>query len=50
MVLSIYIYRLELVVSDGTAQVVVVMFDETATELVKCSAESLAQSDEEVNL
>ncbi|GJT39241.1 zinc finger BED domain-containing protein RICESLEEPER 2-like protein [Tanacetum coccineum] len=40
-------YRLELGISDATAHVVVVMFDETGSELVKCSADSLAQSDEE---
>nr|GEX79767.1 hypothetical protein [Tanacetum cinerariifolium] len=31
-------YRLELEVSDDTAQTVVVMFDETARAMVKCSA------------
>ncbi|GKB47652.1 nucleic acid-binding, OB-fold protein, partial [Tanacetum coccineum] len=40
-------YRLELGISDATTHVVVVMFDETAFELVKCSADSLVQSDEE---
>ncbi|GJS98403.1 ATP-dependent DNA helicase PIF1-like protein, partial [Tanacetum coccineum] len=40
-------YRLELGISNATAHVVVVMFDDTAFELVKCSADSLAQSDEE---
>ncbi|GKG13665.1 hypothetical protein Tco_0350625, partial [Tanacetum coccineum] len=40
-------YRLELGIFDATAHVVVVMFDETASELVKCSGDSLAQSDEE---
>ncbi|GKB03797.1 hypothetical protein Tco_0831940 [Tanacetum coccineum] len=39
--------ELELGISDATAHVVVVMFDETASELVKCSADSLAQSDKE---
>nr|GEX25429.1 hypothetical protein [Tanacetum cinerariifolium] len=34
-------YRLEVDVSDNTAQVVVVMFNETATALVNCSADSL---------
>ncbi|GKC97147.1 replication protein A 70 kDa DNA-binding subunit C-like protein [Tanacetum coccineum] len=43
-------YRLELGISDATSHVVVVMFDETTSELVKCSADSLAQSNEEVNL
>ncbi|KAL6554207.1 hypothetical protein OROMI_019880 [Orobanche minor] len=37
-------YRLELGVSDDTAHIVVVMFDETATNLVKCSAESILES------
>nr|GEV57966.1 ATP-dependent DNA helicase PIF1-like [Tanacetum cinerariifolium] len=41
-------YRLELGISDATVHVVVVMFDETVSELVKCSTDSLAQSDEEV--
>ncbi|GJT95896.1 zinc finger, CCHC-type containing protein [Tanacetum coccineum] len=41
------VYRLELGFSDATAYVVVVMFDETTSELVKCSADSLTQSDEE---
>ncbi|GKA17243.1 cytochrome b5-like protein [Tanacetum coccineum] len=40
-------YKLKLRISDATAHVVVVIFDETASELVKCSADSLAQSDEE---
>ncbi|GKE33386.1 ATP-dependent DNA helicase PIF1-like protein, partial [Tanacetum coccineum] len=31
-------YRLELEISDDTAEVVVVLFDETATSLLKCSA------------
>ncbi|GKF64276.1 nucleic acid-binding, OB-fold protein, partial [Tanacetum coccineum] len=34
-------YRLELEVSDDTAETVVVMFDETATSLLKCSAASM---------
>ncbi|KAL6571824.1 hypothetical protein OROHE_002693 [Orobanche hederae] len=36
-------YRLELGVSDDTAHAVVVMFDETAANLVKCSAESILE-------
>nr|GEW08152.1 hypothetical protein [Tanacetum cinerariifolium] len=47
MVISIGKYRLELGISNATTQVVVVMFDETASMLVKCSDDSLAQSDEE---
>nr|GFA33282.1 hypothetical protein [Tanacetum cinerariifolium]GFA55052.1 hypothetical protein [Tanacetum cinerariifolium] len=35
-------YMLELGISDATLHVVVVMFDETVSELVKCSANSLA--------
>lgn len=41
-------YRLELVVSDHTAQAVVVVFDELSTKLVKSSAESLLKEDFEV--
>nr|GEU50241.1 hypothetical protein [Tanacetum cinerariifolium] len=40
-------YMLKLGIFDATAHVVVVMFDETAYELVKCSADSLAQSNDE---
>ncbi|KAL6577819.1 hypothetical protein OROMI_010147 [Orobanche minor] len=40
-------YRLELDVSDNTAHTMVVMFDETATELVKFSAESLLEGEDE---
>nr|GEZ59715.1 hypothetical protein [Tanacetum cinerariifolium] len=36
-------YRLELGIFDASVHVVVVMFDETASKLVKCSADSLAQ-------
>ncbi|GKE80545.1 RNA-directed DNA polymerase, eukaryota, partial [Tanacetum coccineum] len=43
-------FRLELDVFDKTASTVVVMFDELATELVKCSAASLAKADEDVGL
>nr|GEZ16645.1 hypothetical protein [Tanacetum cinerariifolium] len=43
-------FRLELDVSDKTASTVVVMFDEPAIELVKCSADSLAAADEDVGL
>nr|GEX76755.1 hypothetical protein [Tanacetum cinerariifolium] len=45
-------YRLELGVTDDTTHVVVVLFDEPATKLGKCSAESLLTSsaDEDSNL
>nr|GEV74280.1 ATP-dependent DNA helicase PIF1-like [Tanacetum cinerariifolium] len=36
-----HLYRLEVDVSDNTVQAVVVMFNETATALVNCSADSL---------
>nr|GFA38762.1 hypothetical protein [Tanacetum cinerariifolium] len=41
-------FRLELVVSNETGYVVVAMFDETASELVKCSADLIAQDEEEL--
>ncbi|GKB68705.1 reverse transcriptase domain-containing protein [Tanacetum coccineum] len=44
------VLRLELDVSDKTASTMVVMFDEPATELVKCFADSLATADEDVGL
>ncbi|GJW20637.1 replication protein A 70 kDa DNA-binding subunit C-like protein [Tanacetum coccineum] len=40
-------YRLELDVADDTANAVVVMFDEPATTLVGCSAESIMEDDDE---
>ncbi|GKF77002.1 ATP-dependent DNA helicase PIF1-like protein, partial [Tanacetum coccineum] len=40
-------YRLEMEVSDDTAQAVVVMFDETARTVVKCSAGSIVGSEEQ---
>nr|GEW88215.1 hypothetical protein [Tanacetum cinerariifolium] len=43
-------YRLELDVADDTGHTVVVLFDEPATALIKCFAESLAEADDEVNL
>ncbi|GJW72179.1 zinc finger, CCHC-type containing protein [Tanacetum coccineum] len=46
---SISMFRLELGVSDETTHVVVVMFGETASELVKCSADSIAQGEEEIH-
>nr|GEX99147.1 putative reverse transcriptase domain-containing protein [Tanacetum cinerariifolium] len=36
-----WVYRLEVVVADDTARTVVVMFNDTATQLLKCLAESL---------
>lgn len=42
-------FRLELDVSDHTAQTVVVLFDETVRDLVKCSPESLLESNPEGN-
>nr|GEX94596.1 hypothetical protein [Tanacetum cinerariifolium] len=42
-------YRLELDVSDDTGHIVVVLFDELATTLVKCSAESITQADDEID-
>ena len=42
-------FRLELDVSDHTAQTVVVLFDETVRDLLKCSPESLLVSDPEVD-
>ncbi|GJV85980.1 MAK10-like protein [Tanacetum coccineum] len=41
-------YRLDLEISDDTAEVVVVMFDETAISLLKCSASSIVGSESEV--
>ena len=43
-------YRLELGVSDDTAQTVVVLFDDPAKKLVKCSAAALMELDDEVNI
>ncbi|GJX40662.1 uncharacterized mitochondrial protein-like protein [Tanacetum coccineum] len=40
-------YRLELGITDDTANIVVVMFDEPATTLVGCSAESVMEDDDE---
>nr|GEV42697.1 hypothetical protein [Tanacetum cinerariifolium] len=40
-------YRLEVVVADDTAYIVVVMFDDTATELLKCSVVSLLGAGED---
>ncbi|GJX39774.1 replication protein A 70 kDa DNA-binding subunit C-like protein [Tanacetum coccineum] len=53
----VFRYRLEAVVADDTAHTVVVMFNDTATELLKCFAESLmgtedeySDADDELNL
>ncbi|GJS78702.1 reverse transcriptase domain-containing protein [Tanacetum coccineum] len=43
-------FRIDLDVSDNTASTVVVVIDEPATELVKCSADSLVAADEDVGL
>ncbi|GJU35296.1 reverse transcriptase domain-containing protein [Tanacetum coccineum] len=40
-------YMLELDIADDTANAVVVMFDEPATTLVRCSAESVMEDDDE---
>ncbi|GJR39333.1 ATP-dependent DNA helicase PIF1-like protein [Tanacetum coccineum] len=40
-------YRLELDISDAIAEAVVVMFDETAKSLVKCSASSIVGSEDQ---
>nr|GEY82945.1 hypothetical protein [Tanacetum cinerariifolium] len=45
---NLLMYRLKVDVSDNTAQVVVVMFNETATALVNCSADSLMDTVDEV--
>nr|GEY88735.1 hypothetical protein [Tanacetum cinerariifolium] len=41
-------YRLEVVVADDTAHTIVVMFNEIATELLNCSADSLIEAEDEV--
>nr|GEU77957.1 hypothetical protein CTI12_AA123990 [Tanacetum cinerariifolium] len=41
------LYRLELKVSDATAEVVVVMFNKTASSLVKCTADSIVEYEEQ---
>ncbi|GJY10516.1 ATP-dependent DNA helicase PIF1-like protein [Tanacetum coccineum] len=43
------VLRLELDISDQTASTVVVMFDDIATELVKCFADSIMQTEDEVD-
>ncbi|GJY51338.1 DNA helicase PIF1, ATP-dependent [Tanacetum coccineum] len=43
----VFRYRLEVVVADDTAHTVVVMFNDTATELLKCLAESLMGTEDE---
>ncbi|GJS05097.1 ATP-dependent DNA helicase PIF1-like protein [Tanacetum coccineum] len=42
-------YRLELEVSDDTAEVVVVMFSEMATSLVKCTTDSIVEYEDQHN-
>ncbi|GKB41831.1 nucleic acid-binding, OB-fold protein [Tanacetum coccineum] len=42
-------YRLELEVSDNTTVVLVVMFDETATSLVKCLTDSILAAEDQVH-
>ncbi|GKB44479.1 DNA helicase PIF1, ATP-dependent [Tanacetum coccineum] len=44
----VFRYRLEVVVADDTAHTVVVMFNEIATELLNCSADSLIEAEDEV--
>lgn len=41
-------FRLEMDVSDHTEQTVIVLFDEPARSLLKCSPESLLENDDEV--
>ncbi|GJU47755.1 DNA helicase PIF1, ATP-dependent [Tanacetum coccineum] len=43
----VFRYMLEVVVADDTAQTIIVMFNDTVTELIKCSAESLMVTDDE---
>ncbi|GKA07139.1 DNA helicase PIF1, ATP-dependent [Tanacetum coccineum] len=43
----VFRYRLEVVVADDTASIVVVMFNDTTMELIKCSAELLMVGDDE---
>nr|GEX17434.1 hypothetical protein [Tanacetum cinerariifolium] len=40
-------YRLEVVVADDTAHTVIVMFNEVATELLNCSANSFMEAEDE---
>nr|GEU77955.1 hypothetical protein [Tanacetum cinerariifolium] len=40
-------YRIELEVSDNTAEVVVVMFNETASSLVKCTADLIVEYEDQ---
>ncbi|GJZ68750.1 replication protein A 70 kDa DNA-binding subunit C-like protein [Tanacetum coccineum] len=42
------VLRLEVVVADDTAHTIVVMFNEIATELLNCSADSLIEAEDEV--
>nr|GEZ60713.1 hypothetical protein [Tanacetum cinerariifolium] len=43
----VFRYKLEVVVADDTAHIVVVMFNDTATKLLKCSTESLMGTEDE---
>ncbi|GKF18871.1 nucleic acid-binding, OB-fold protein, partial [Tanacetum coccineum] len=43
----IFRYMLEVVVADDTTHIVLMMFNDTSTELIKCSAESLMGADDE---
>nr|GEZ64394.1 hypothetical protein [Tanacetum cinerariifolium] len=45
---NVGVYRLELEVSDDTVEVVVVMFNETATSLVKCIADSIMEYEDQL--
>nr|GEX58474.1 hypothetical protein [Tanacetum cinerariifolium] len=47
-VVSVQRYKLKVMVADDTAHTVVVMFNEIATELLKCSADSLIWVEDEV--
>ncbi|GJU90261.1 putative reverse transcriptase domain-containing protein [Tanacetum coccineum] len=46
----VFRYKLEVVVVDETAHIVVVMFNDTTTELLKCSAESLMGTKDEIQM
>nr|GFA72752.1 hypothetical protein [Tanacetum cinerariifolium] len=40
-------YRLEVVIADDTVQTIIVMFNEIASELLNCSADSLIEAEDE---
>ncbi|GJR26348.1 hypothetical protein Tco_1102580 [Tanacetum coccineum] len=46
---NLLMYRLKLEVSDNTIAVVVVMFDETTTSLVKCLADSILAAEDQAH-